>query len=34
MTIDAPGCKPLIETLIVFDIGPQGVMSKDIVLLK
>ncbi|MEO5642832.1 MAG: hypothetical protein ABIQ40_20025 [Bacteroidia bacterium] len=34
MTIDAPGCKPFIETVNVFDIGPQGEMSKDILLVK
>lgn len=32
MTIDAPGCAQKIETLIVFDIGPQGEMSKDVML--
>lgn len=34
MTIDAPGCAQKIETLIVFDIGPQGEMSKDVLLTK
>lgn len=34
VTIDAPGCKPYIETVNVFDIGPQGEMSKDILLVK
>jgi hypothetical protein len=34
VTIDAPGCKPYIETINVFDIGPPGEMSKDILLLK
>jgi tetratricopeptide (TPR) repeat protein len=32
MIIDAPGCAQKVETLIVFDIGPQGEMSKDILL--
>lgn len=34
MTIDAPGCATKVETLIVFDIGPQGEMSKDVLLTK
>ena len=34
VTVDAPGCKPYVETVIVFDIGPQGEMNKDILLLK
>jgi hypothetical protein len=34
VTIDAPGCKPYIETINVFDIGPPGEMSKDILLVK
>ncbi|HET6991398.1 MAG TPA: carboxypeptidase-like regulatory domain-containing protein, partial [Bacteroidia bacterium] len=34
MSVDAPGCKSYVETIIVFDIGPQGEMSKDIILLK
>ncbi len=34
MTIDAPGCATKIESLTVFDIGPQGEMSKDVLLLK
>jgi tetratricopeptide (TPR) repeat protein len=34
MTTDAPGCATKIETLIVFDIGPQGEMSKDVLLTK
>lgn len=34
MTVDAPGCAQKIETLIVFDIGPQGEMSKDLLLTK
>ncbi len=32
MTIDAPGCAQKIEALNVFDIGPQGEMSKDVML--
>lgn len=34
MTVDAPGCAEKVETLIVFDIGPQGEMSKDVMLTK
>jgi tetratricopeptide (TPR) repeat protein len=34
ISLDAPGYKPVLETLNVFDIGPQGEMSKDIMLLK
>lgn len=34
ISLDAPGCKPYLETVIVFDIGPQGEMSKDILLVK
>lgn len=34
LSLDAPGCKPYLETVIVFDIGPQGEMSKDILLTK
>ncbi len=34
MTVDAPGCKQLIETIIVFDIGAMGEQQKDIRLLK
>lgn len=34
LSLDAPGYKPYIETVIVFDIGPQGEMSKDILLMK
>lgn len=32
MTVDAPGCATKIEALTVFDIGPQGEMSKDVLL--
>ena len=32
MTIDQPGCAQKIEPLTVFDIGPQGEMSKDVLL--
>lgn len=34
MTMDVPGCKTYVETLIVFDIGPQGEMEKDIIVTK
>jgi hypothetical protein len=34
ITLEAPGCKPYIETVNIFDIGPQGEMSKDILLVK
>jgi hypothetical protein len=34
MTVEAPGCATKVETLIVFDIGPQGEMSKDVLLTK
>lgn len=34
VTLDVPGCKQYVETIIVFDIGPQGEMSKDIILVK
>ena len=34
MSLDAPGHKPYLETVIIFDIGPQGAMSKDIMLVK
>jgi tetratricopeptide (TPR) repeat protein len=34
LTVDAPGCKPYMETLNVFDIDPPGEMSKDILLTK
>ena len=34
MTVDAPGCKQLIETIIVFDIGAMSEQRKDIKLLK
>jgi hypothetical protein len=34
MTCDAPGCKPYSGTVIVFDIGPQGEMTQDIILVK
>ncbi|MBI3511944.1 MAG: PD40 domain-containing protein [Bacteroidetes bacterium] len=34
MTLDVAGCKPYIETINVFDIGPQGEMNKDILLVK
>jgi hypothetical protein len=34
LNVEAPGCKTYVETVIVFDIGPQGEMSKDILLVK
>lgn len=34
MTVDAPGFATKVETLLVFDIGPQGEMSKDVLLTK
>ncbi|CAN5375257.1 hypothetical protein BH09BAC5_BH09BAC5_25080 [soil metagenome] len=34
MTVEAPGYKTYVETVLVFDIGPQGEMSKDILLVK
>lgn len=34
MTVEAPGYKTYIETVNVFDIGPQGEMTKDILLVK
>lgn len=34
LNLDVPGCKPYVETIIVFDIGPQGEMTKDILVAK
>jgi tetratricopeptide (TPR) repeat protein len=34
LSVSAPGYKPFIETVNVFDIGPQGEMTKDILLVK
>ncbi|MCX6312246.1 MAG: hypothetical protein NT084_11510 [Bacteroidetes bacterium] len=34
ITLNAPGYKQFNENVIVFDIGPQGEMSKDILLVK
>lgn len=34
ITVDAPGCKQLIETIIVFDIGAMAEIQKDVQLLK
>jgi Tol biopolymer transport system component len=34
LSMDVPGCKPYVETVIIFDIGPQGEMSKDIRIMK